>query len=576
MVVQWVYCPRLFYLMHVEGQMVASAEVWRGRLRHRRMDEPRRRRSRRADPAPVPDKGATEPHVPWDKATALELSSTALGITAKLDSVLLDASGQLAIPVELKSGTRPDPERDYGDSQVQGVWAADAVQVCGQALLLEEQRYQVPRAELYYGGSQTLHRLTLDQPLRDRTIKAIQAARETAQAVESPPPLSDSPKCARCSLLAVCLPEETALLRQGSICELDDPDAAEPRVRRILPARIDEVSLVAATPGATVHKDGEALRVSLPDALSRDREEPLRVAISSLHEVVLIGRVQITTDAVCSCLERGIPVAWLGGTGRLLGVALPAFGNNVQLRIRQHARAADRPSSLGLARSFVAGKIRNQRTLLRRNSTEMEAGRHDELTSLIHATDRARDHEELMGLEGRAARVYFEGFAELVRQRTNGELELRGRTRRPPRDPVNALLSFGYAVLAKDITAVTFRVGFDPMVGFLHSPGFGRPALALDLMEEFRPLVVDSTVLRLIASHSIGRHDFRCESGSYLLMPGARRTFLGALEQRKQDYVTHPLFGYRLTYQRTMEVQARLLARVLQGEAERYIPITTR
>ena len=154
---------------------------------------------------------------------------------------------------------------------------------------------------------------------------------------------------------------------------------------------------------------------------------------------------------------------------------------------------------------------------------------------------------------------------------------MTGRTRRPPRDRSNALLSLGYAVLTKDLAHMVWRVGFDPMLGFLHRPGFGRPALALDLIEEFRPLVVDSTVLGVVSRAGLDPSDFRQEEGgAMLLKSGGRRRFLDALRMRKQEKVTHPIFGYRVSYQRIMEIQARLLARVICGEHDDYRPMTTR
>jgi CRISPR-associated protein Cas1 len=383
----------------------------------------------------------------------------------------------------------------------------------------------------------------------------------------------------------VCLPEETAWIRQVGVNPLPDPDD-EPVIRRILPPLFEDRSVVVTTPGARVRKEGDAIRVDPPandrkqstasSAKKTESPSPMRVPLSELLELVVVGRVSVTVPAIVSCLENGAPVAFMTGWGRLAGLASPTLGNNVQLRIAQHRAAQDVAQSLDIARALVTGKLKNQRTLVRRNHPNLPPAFKNELGSLIRAVDKAESLEALLGIEGRGARVYFDALAEIVHHRSGGAFSMQGRTRRPPRDRVNALLSFGYGVLVKDLTAITTRIGFDPFVGFLHQPGYGRTSLSLDLMEEFRPLIVDSTVLRLVSEARIKPHQFRDEGGGVLLLPAARRAFLRALDHRKEELVTHPLFGYRLSYLRTMEVQARLLGRVLQGEADRYSAMITR
>jgi CRISPR-associated protein Cas1 len=185
--------------------------------------------------------------------------------------------------------------------------------------------------------------------------------------------------------------------------------------------------------------------------------------------------------------------------------------------------------------------------------------------------------DSLLGIEGQAARFYFEHFNGCLKASdATGCFDFEGRNRRPPRDPVNALLSLAYAMLAKDLAVVANAVGFDPMYGFFHQPRFGRPALALDLMEEFRPLIADSTVLFLINNKVVRPEDFIIHNGSCALTDGGRAKFFTAYERRKDTLVTHPIFGYRLSYQRMLEVQARLLARVIQNELPAYPGFTTR
>ncbi|MBX5464435.1 MAG: CRISPR-associated endonuclease Cas1 [Clostridia bacterium] len=216
--------------------------------------------------------------------------------------------------------------------------------------------------------------------------------------------------------------------------------------------------------------------------------------------------------------------------------------------------------------------IADQRTLLRRNSKVKQAV--DELQTLQRKAERAAGLEELLGIEGAASRLYFEAFPSMLQ----GSLAFlsEGRNRRPPRDPVNALLSFGYALLAPEFTTACVAVGLEPTIGFYHAPRVGRPALALDLMEAFRTLVVDSMVLRLVNTGQIRPGHFVTDAGSCLLAPEGRRTVLGAYEARMAEEITHPLFEYRISYRRAAELEARMLARYLDGDLPAYLPLRTR
>jgi len=255
---------------------------------------------------------------------------------------------------------------------------------------------------------------------------------------------------------------------------------------------------------------------------------------------------------------------------------------NIELRMSQFRAASEAHHVLDLSQRFVAAKIENQRTLIRRNHPDRDKTVLARMKSYIHKVSRAADVPSILGIEGSAARLYFEQFPMLLKPRETGEKSLdtsfdfETRNRRPPKDPVNALLSYGYSMLAKDLTVTCWSVGLDPFLGFLHRPRYGRPALALDLMEEFRPLVVDSTVLTAINTGVIRTTDFIRRGPAVSLTPGGRKKFLQAYERRMDSLVTHPIFGYSLSYRRLLEVQARLLSRYLQGEIPNYMPFTTR
>ncbi len=248
------------------------------------------------------------------------------------------------------------------------------------------------------------------------------------------------------------------------------------------------------------------------------------------------------------------------------------------------------------------GKIRNQRTLLMRNHVEPPQEALRFLKALVGEAERAKNLLELLGYEGLAARTYFENFSGMIKIQKSrlpgGQLELfdeplaatpaaasdtmglsfdfQRRNRRSPRDPINALLSLGYSLLAKDLTVAAASVGLDAYLGFYHQPRFGRPSLALDLMEPFRPLIVDSAILSAINQRMVTEQHFIAAGDSVALTPEGRKGFFGAYEQRMDQLVTHPLFGYRVSYRRVLEIQTRLLARVLMGEILEYPVFVTR
>lgn len=582
MVVEWVYCPRLFHYMHVEGLMVANEHVWRGRHAHARTDTPGTSRARRAVHTEAPAESEDELPAEWREARAIDLGATELGVVAKLDAVLFDDEGR-AIPAELKSGSAPDPESRYC-TWVAGAWDADAIHVTVQAMALERAGHAVPHGELYYRASRSRVRVPLTEPLRAEALRVIAEAIRAQRATERPAPLVDSPKCRGCSFVEVCMPDESNLLREGVAPDdgLDDdapvpePTSKLARGRRLVASTIDTRTITVSTRGASVRKEGEALvLVPPPDACGEVQGKPIRVALDTVDALVVVGSVNVSTPAIMACLAQAIPVSFHEANGRLLGSVGAGLASNVMLRAKQHAWASDPERALSVAREIVRGKIKNQRVLLRRHGV-LDEGVANEWESLARMLSTVTTLDALRGVEGRAARLYFDGFSRLMRDRGGDAFVMDGRNRRPPRDAVNAMLSFGYAIVARECAEVLRRVGFDPMRGFLHGMGWGRPALALDLVEEMRSLIVDSTVLRVVAEKRVAADDFHHEVQAVTMKPGARRTFLQALDQRREEEITHPVFGYRVSYRRAIELQARVLARVLEGEAERYVALTTR
>jgi CRISPR-associated protein Cas1 len=283
----------------------------------------------------------------------------------------------------------------------------------------------------------------------------------------------------------------------------------------------------------------------------------------------------MSAQLIHACLEEDKDISYFAPSGRFLGLlrGLPASG--VDARLGQYHIFQESDACLTLAREIIRAKINNQRVLLMRNGDASEA----DISQLRTLRDRSREAEDLpslLGLEGRAAAIYFNNFSSMIKDKKLAAFSFKERNRRPPRDPVNALLSLGYSILAKELTGVCHTVGLDPFFGFFHKPRYGRPALALDLMEEFRPLTVDSIAISLINRSEISRSDFIYSASGCNLNENGRRAFWQGWFRRLDDEISHPVFQYCMSYRRMFEVQARQMWRYLRHEAATYTAFTTR
>ncbi len=324
-----------------------------------------------------------------------------------------------------------------------------------------------------------------------------------------------------------------------------------------------------STDGAFIGKTDERLRVRA------HKETLLDVPLIKVDGVVALGRATVSPDALKELLERHIPLSFMTRTGRFLGRLEPELNKNIFVRAAQWKAAGETPRSIHIVRSFIRGKLKNYRTALMRARREGIAPIEPGITRLEQAIapiNRTQTIDSLRGLEGAGSAAYFTHFTHLIR---NKNFTFTTRNRRPPTAPINALLSFGYALLLHDIQGAINIVGFDPYLGYLHTQRYGRPSLALDLMEEFRPLVVDAMVLAAINRKALTPKDFENEPVSHAvsLTDAGRHTFLRLYEQKKQSKFKHPVMGRQCTYQEAFEIQARLLAKYLMSETEQYPPL---
>ncbi len=669
-VLEVLYCERAVHIAWVQGEWDENEYTRDGAWVHRKVDKPRPlkrpKHLRSKEEAPA---APAEPERPY-QARSVWLSSTRLGITAKTDVVFVD--GGSVVPIEYKRGRQP--------SVPEGALLEHRAQLCCQVLLLREQGYTCDHGEIYYAEDKRRVVIAITDELIAITHAAIARAREIYFEPKPPPPLYNSSKCRGCSLVGICLPDETnhlgalepaviparakslplapsappapsevngtdqrppsaptaplnapsevnitdqpapsappapsevngtdqrppsaptAPLNAPSEVNITDqpapsaPSAPTPppttsspeyaaltpqdiaagaALRRLHPARDDKAPLLVQEHGARVGLDGELLKIT-------SREGAVSTArLPNTSHVALYGNAQISTQAVVELLRRGIPVCYFSTGGYYLGRTLAHDSNQVSLRVTQYDVLRDDARCLELAAGIVSSKIANCRTLVRRNAVGDIAVLLRELKILSRKALRASSQEELLGLEGTAARTYFSALPSVVRppDGSTPAFDWSGRNRRPPTDPINAMLSLCYTMLTKDFTLALQTAGLDAMFGFYHQVRFGRPSLALDLMEEFRPIVADSIVIKAINTGEISATDFIHQAGSCTLTQAGRRRLLGAYERRLGEEVTHPTFGYRISYRRVLEVQARLFARVISGELASYPAFRTR
>lgn len=406
--------------------------------------------------------------------------------------------------------------------------------------------------------NQTRQRVRIDIPddADDQVRGAVTEIQTNAVAAAAPARLVDDPKCPHCVLVGLCLPDEHA--------RLTDPDATD---ARLIAKDTASSPLYLTEPDTRLTKDGGRL------VLKRRSETLQSARIIDVSHVIVFGNATVTSAAVRALTENGGSVAWCSFSGWPRSFAAPVRKTDARRRIAQvRCHLVGRPD---ICRAMLLGKLRNQRTVLRRLGGDAAAADLAVLRSSITSMERADDTASMLGIEGSGAKAYFNSFSAMLSNPVEA-FDMNARDRRPPRDPVNALLSFTYSLLARDATVAVLTAGLDPYIGLLHRPGFARPALALDLMEEFRPIVADSAVIRAINNGEVREEDFVTSRSACALTVGGRRRFVAAYERRLTEEIRHPTFGYKVTYRRCLELQARFLAATLLGEIEAYRSLTTR
>jgi CRISPR-associated protein Cas1 len=519
------YCHRLFYLEEVEEIRVADDRVYAGRELHASLE---------AD-----EEG---------EQAQLELADPVLGLVGKVDAIRR-RDGSL-LPYEHKRG------KSRRDGKTAAAWPSDRLQVIAYAALIESVMGQfVAEGRIRYHADNATVRVPFDEAARTELREAIALARRLRESTERPPVAENERLCVHCSLAPVCLPEE---VRQA--------ESPEREALRLFPPDRDGTSLHVLTPGTHVGRSGESLVVRAPD--SSEVKRPIR----ELDCVLLHGPTQISTQALNLCTEHNVAVHWMGTTGRHMA-SLTATAGQVQRRIRQYRALTDEETCLRLARALTRGKIESQHRYLLRSSRGDDRAREGMLPHLVplrsalRSIDGSTSRDSLRGQEGSAAVGYFQGLAQLISLSVPESLRYSTRSRRPPADRFNAVLSFGYGLLHTAVMRAILSAGLEPSLGFFHTPRSAAYPLVLDLMELFRVPLWDMVLIG-----SLNRcqwdpdADFVVTKGKVWLSDAGRRKAIGLFEARLDETWKHPVVGYSLSYARTLELEARLLEKEWTGE----------
>ncbi len=565
-VAEYTYCPRLFYFMAVEGVFLPSADTEKELAVHKRVDRPS------AQPSDA-DSLEADPSKP-KSVRKLTLTSKTLRLTATLD--IAEISGKVAVPVEYRKGRPkratlapppddPDEAEEPPLSQPEA-WPIDRVQVGLHAILLKESGYAVPKAILYYAAEKLRMEIVVDETLESEALSVLEAAKQCA-AGQRPLPLVNDARCVRCSLQPICLPDE---VNQQRAAEPSD----EITPRKIWPPRDDGIQVVIQQQGVRVGVTGMTLIVT-----DKDSQRVKDVPLANVESLSLLGSVQISTQAVCALADQGIPIAYLSAAGRLVAMVDPLDSVSAIIRkaqVKQVKKLEMGDACLELSRALISAKIMNQRTLLMRNHPALPDRVAHDLAQEAERAKTAASVDSVRGHEGQAAAIYFRHFAGMFKGPLAAEFDVNGRQRRPPPDPINACLSLAYSMLTHECVAALRLARLEPSIGAFHVSRPGRPALALDLMEPFRPLIADSVAVSAFNRGELTEGHFLRTAAGCALTDAGRKAFFNAYGRRMNVEVTHPVFEYRLSYRRMLVLHARMIAAWLVGEVPSLAFLTTR
>ncbi|CCQ92536.1 CRISPR-associated protein Cas4/endonuclease Cas1 fusion [[Clostridium] ultunense Esp] len=516
------YCERLYYLEEVEEIRIADKAVYDGRRFHQQLPE-------------------------YVEITSYPLQSDTLGIFGKVDCVR--SEGGEWIPFEYKKGHSKNYEKDKIDA-----WPPDKLQVAAYALLLEEHFDRtISEGRIYYAADHRTVRILINDEMREWVKRSIERARYLRKTIKRPPISKNERLCARCSLAPVCLPEEERLIQEG---KEDLP--------RYFPPDRDQVDLHILQHGTTIRRSSGTFILENREGIIEE------VSSESIGSITIHGHSQITTQAIHLASMKGIHIHWMTSGGKYVGSLVQSVGGT-QRRLRQYEGLTNESLTIRLSQSLVYSKVESQlRYILRLTRGTKERDHHEENLQIMRESLRrirsdSPKRDALLGYEGMAAKAYFNSLSLIISEEGN-PMFFNGRNRRPPRDPANAILSFLYSLLYRDAVQAIVTVGLDPTIGFYHQPRSQAYPLALDLMELFRVMLCDTILVGTIHRRQWDvEKDFETAGKQVWLSEEGKKKAIRAYEKRKQDTWKHPVVGYSLTYDRTMELEVRLLEKEWSG-----------
>ncbi len=518
LVAHQAFCPRRAWLESV-GEKSDSAQVQVGTTSHIKVDDPASRRK--------------------DGISSVDIFHDGWGVTGRLD--VLKDNGQLTIREYKATPVRRSTE----------VTPAMRIQLALQRECLRSMGYENVATEIYF----RTHNRVVPVEIEDADISdakvLVEQTRKTILSNTAPAPFVDDRRCMRCSHAGVCLPDERKMTLETRRIIVSDPDAQVVHL---------------STPGSRAFiRQGKMI-------VEKQSEQLGTVPIELVQGLQVHGNIDLSSALIRELLWRDVPIIWCSGTGRQYGFAKSTHGPNGYQRVQQHV--ASNEGRLGIAREFVSAKIANQRTKLRRAKVPDEVL--FTLREAMKSASSAKTWQEILGAEGEAAAVYFQNWPLLLSKTERDRWYWSGRSGRPATDPINAMLNYGYALLTGDAIKAINSCGLDPHAGFLHSSKRNKPALALDLMEEFRAPIVDSVVQTLINNGEVSSDQFSTRMETCRMDDKARRSLISAYERRMLTEIRHPVFGYSATWRRTLEIQARQILGVLDGTQPRYVGVRVR
>ena len=518
-----VFCPRRAWL-EFSGEKVVSYSIESGHAAHARVDKASTSRSAEVHSRP--------------------LRSAKYGVHGKADIVRSDAAGVHL--VEYKA----TPLRKGG-----GVTEANQVQLALQKLCLEEEGEEVLSAAVWFTDRNQRETVELGQDVVDSAVQYLEQTKALTLSPNAPRPFRDDPRCQKCSHRDICLPDEFWAKIQDKRVHASDPN------------------------GQVLHLMEQGTRVSVKSGrvvVTKDDEKLSSVPLARVGSVVVHGNIDISSALLRQLFWRGVTTVWCSMSGKVYGWASSTESPNGLARSRQ--ALLPEHESLAIARAMIEAKTSNQATFLRRNGKVDVSHEYGLIRSAEKAIAEARSRQELFGHEGEAAIAYFSRFGDILSDSALSHygFDWQGRVGRGADDPINILLNYSYALLTAECIRALVSCGLDPHIGVLHSSNRNKPALALDLMEEFRPVVADSVVVGMINRREFPLSGFERAGGALRLSKNGRRSIVTAFEKKAQTEFTHPRFGYKVSWRRAIEVQARMLLGCYDGTQHEYVGIVTR